>query len=144
MFHFEINTNQKIIESARLALVKAQKRYDDLISEMKEDPKVSDRSLITCKVCKKRSQARVIQYSNFYWYEKPHGCTDGDTWHFGGYLIFCPKCGEKELVHKSNKFHSEIDVAEINILKGILEYAIKGDDVHYIDGHIVKLNGERW
>lgn len=40
-----------------------------------------------CGQIHKFSECSCIQT---HWYERPHGCTDGDTWHLGDVYVVCP------------------------------------------------------
>lgn len=44
-----------------------------------------------CTGCK-LADLIVIQTN---WYESPHGCTGGDTWHEGEINVVCPKCSTR-------------------------------------------------
>ena len=99
MYNMEIPTPIKELKRAEEVIELAKERYDRIRDGVTSyDPVVTERSTIYCKKCSKRTQIRNIQFARYYWYERPHGCMGGDTWHYGGYIITCPKCGHWEKV----------------------------------------------
>lgn len=131
MYQFEINANRKKIESARAALENAEMNYHRVIEQTKRStPIVSAKSTIFCKNCARKSQMRIVKYAKWHWYESPHGCMGGDQWHFGGYLITCPKCGNDEKVEKPHKNGSPEKIAEFMVLERMLRFGVECDDVY--------------
>lgn len=138
MYNMEIATPIKQLERARSAVEKAKERYDKIKDGLTSyDPEVSEQSTILCKKCNKRSQIRNVQYAKWYWYERPHGCMGGDTWHWGGYIIVCPKCNHWEVVHRPHKFgggNYDMNVMEFRILEKMLPFAKQCNDQLSKDG----------
>jgi DNA-directed RNA polymerase subunit M/transcription elongation factor TFIIS len=129
MYHFKINSVRTAVESAQAQIDKANTKLAKLIFDAKAgNLKTSDRTVLTCTKCGKGSQIRKVRYSKWLWYEKPYSCMAGDMWHFGGYLIECPKCGYSEKVHKPRVPTSNLDVAEYKTLERILVHGIKCED----------------
>jgi len=48
---------------------------------------------ITCVSCERRQLIANTELIQTHWYEGPHGCTGGDTWHPGECQFVCGHCG---------------------------------------------------
>ena len=129
MYHFKINTIRTAIESAEARVNKANTELAKLVFDAKAgNLKTSERTILTCKKCGKGSQIKKYKYSKWFWYEKPYSCMAGDQWHFGGYMIVCPKCSHIEKVHKCRVPSTNLEVAEYNTLEKMLVHATKCAD----------------
>lgn len=52
------------------------------------------RRKLLCHHCGRRSEIKKTTYIQPYWYERPYGCTGGDTWHLSREGRFvCLHCG---------------------------------------------------
>jgi tRNA(Ile2) C34 agmatinyltransferase TiaS len=78
-----------------------QKELDQLILHKETIDKIKSSDTITCygdqngKGCGKKIKLKDITLIQTYWYEKPWGCTGGDTWHSGETNFVCPKCKQR-------------------------------------------------
>ncbi|KWT98487.1 MULTISPECIES: hypothetical protein [unclassified Variovorax] len=48
-----------------------------------------------------------LTYIQTHWYEGPHGCSGGDTWHRGEGQFVCPSCGHR------NRLYNRKDVEKL-------------------------------
>jgi hypothetical protein len=60
----------------------------------------------------------------------------GDTWHTNGFLVVCPKCGDREHVHPATKSlpNYDIQVVEYRIMERLLKFAQQYGDYYYNSG----------
>lgn len=49
--------------------------------------------------CGESFEVRDLVYLQTHWYERPHGCTGGDTWHQGEGNFICPTCGHRNRLY---------------------------------------------
>jgi hypothetical protein len=64
---------------------------------------------ISCPYCKRPSKTQEWTFIQDQWYEGPHGCTGGDTWHDTQTEcchIVCPKCTRETYIYN----HPDRDV----------------------------------
>lgn len=148
MSNIEITTPIKKLERARKAVDVAKENYRQIVEGLsRHDPKISERSTILCKKCGKRSQARNIKFSRYYWYESPHGCIGGDAWHWDGYIVSCSKCGNWEKINcpsKSLSNNYDVQVMEFRIIEKMLRFAQQYGDVRYSNGDYEFTNEIEW
>ena len=82
-----------------------------------------------CPKCEKRSQVQKIVYVDWYWYESPHGCTDGDMWHRGGFFMMCPKCEHVTKVYPVGKYEGDEKKVYYNAVSHLVRtYGIRDKD----------------
>lgn len=123
--NFDFNFNSKRLTNAWL-------NYEnEIISARQELAEIESTEYIRCKKCNKRSQVKKFEYSIFYFYEKPHGCTDGDRWHEAGFYLKCPKCGTIDKINKPPHFANKNEKKKYSKFYNLIEsYAIKYEDVY--------------
>ena len=134
MYRFEIPTPIDELDKAREAIKKAEERYEKVKEGLTNyEPKITERTVVKYKSCGKGTQAKNIQFCRYYWYETPHGCMGGDTWHTNGFMMVCPKCGEREHVHPATKALPLYDIQEMEyrIIERLLKFAQQYGDVKY-------------
>jgi len=137
MYRFEIPTPINELEKAQKAIRVAEERYKKIKDGLTtNEVNVTERSVVKCKSCGKGTQARNVHFCRYYWYESPHGCTGGACWHTNGFMVVCPKCGEREHVHPATKALPLYDIQEMEyrIIENILKFAQQFGDVYYSDG----------
>jgi len=147
MYRFEIPTPINELEQAEEAIRIAEERYDKIKKGLTSyDPKVTERTVVKCKSCGKGTQARNIQFCRYYWYETPHGCMGGACWHTNGFMMVCPKCGEREHVHEATKALPNYDIQEMEyrIIERILRFAQQYGDYHYNSGEETYTDNIEW
>lgn len=49
--------------------------------------------------CGMRHKIKDLEYIQTHWYESPHGCTGGDTWHSGEGNFICPHCEHRNRLY---------------------------------------------
>jgi hypothetical protein len=136
MYRFEIPTPIGELEKAREAIRVAVERYKKIIEGLTQyDPKITERTVVKCKSCGKGTQARNLIFARYYWYERPHGCMGGATWHTNGFMLVCPKCKETEHVHPATEALPNYDIQkmEYRIMERILRFAQQYGDYYYYD-----------
>ena len=52
-------------------------------------------TLLPLGCCDTSHMVKDVVYVQTHWYESPHGCMGGDTWHQGEGQIICPSCGAR-------------------------------------------------
>lgn len=65
---------------------------------------VAKESEFFCESCKGYHKIKDCEAMQGHWYENPHGCTGGDTWHEGDVYIVCPSTGELNRVLFSSTY----------------------------------------
>ena len=111
-------------------LVQAKRTWKMLIEEAEEElKKVEQTQSILCKKCGKRSQAQKFRYSIRYWYEEPHSCNDGDTWHHAGFYLECPKCKHIANVYEPNKYSSNKEIERYDMLYKLIQHGIQCENI---------------
>lgn len=71
------------------------KETSGVLQALQEDrAEIVKRTKISCGNCDQESMIKDIVYIQPHWYESPHGCTGGDTWHEDKdyALMRCPHC----------------------------------------------------
>lgn len=134
MYHMEIPTPIKELEKAKTAIKKAEKRYEAIKDGLTSyDPEITERSTVLCNKCGKRSQIKNVTFSRYYWYESPHGCMGGDTWHTDGFIVVCPKCDKWNHAHKPTKALPNYDIQkmEYRMIEKMLRFAQQHGDIRY-------------
>ena len=67
---------------------------EEQLRDAKEDvERAVANSMLVCRKCGGRTQIKKLTLLQTYWYERPYGCTGGDTWYAGERQVQCPKCG---------------------------------------------------
>ena len=66
--------------------------------------------------CGNKFFIKDITYIQTHWYEKPHGCTGGDTHHPGEGHFECPSCG-----HRNRLYQRESFMALKNLFKHVID-----------------------
>ena len=134
MYRFEIPSPLQELEKAQKAVELAKEQYEKIRDGYTSyDPKITARTVVKCKSCGKGTQARNLQFCRYYWYETPHGCMGGDHWHSNGFMVVCPKCGDREHVHPATKAlpNYDVQVVEYRIMERLLRFAQQYGDVRY-------------
>lgn len=123
--NFDININSP-------SLIKALETYEKEVSFARyELNEVEKNQYITCNNCNKKSQVKKFQYSDKYWYEKPHGCMGGDIWHEGGIYLKCPKCNKIEKISMPFDFADGEEIKKYNFLVDLVrKHGIKREDIY--------------
>ena len=137
MYRFEIPTPINELEKAEEAIRLAEERYDKIKEGLTNyDPKVTERTVVKCKTCGKGTQAKNLQFCRYYWYESPHGCMGGATWHTNGFMVVFPKCGDREHVHPASHSLPNYDIQkmEYRIVEKLLRFAKQYGDYYYNSG----------
>ena len=125
-----ITTFEIDVDSSRLK--KARETYKkEVFFARQELNEVERTQYIKCKKCNKKSQVKKFEYSNFYWYEQPHGCMGGDNWNEAGIYLKCPKCGNIEKINMPLNWASEKEKVKYNKLHNLIKnHSIKCDDIY--------------
>jgi hypothetical protein len=90
----------------KLELSATQKAISEMLS----------RTLVQCtsnnfgKGCGMGMQIKDLDYIQTHWYEQPHGCMGGDTWHSGEGRFKCPHCGH------TNRLYDRPDIEKLKHL----------------------------
>lgn len=95
----------------------------DKLSKIEEQIKDFERkTLVLCtnnnhgKGCGMGLEIGALTYIQTHWYESPHGCMGGDTWHMGEGNFICPKCEHR------NRLYNRPEIEELKYLfKNIIE-----------------------
>lgn len=106
----------KLVESWDRKIERAERRIADLL-EQKEAAIKSE--TWQCESCNAENEISDTPKDTLYWYEIPHGCMGGDTWHTDkhDFYFYCPSCNAKYRAYH-NKWALEAR-----------EYFAKGKDV---------------
>ena len=92
------------LKAERVALLAKVKSTDEAIAA-----KLSH-TLVRCGQCRIGHEVRELIYLQTHWYESPHGCSGGDTWHAGEGQWACPDCGH------TNRLYDNPDVTALKPL----------------------------
>lgn len=103
-----LDTLRERLKEAKSLVEEIQAQINDKLS----------RTLVRCegggrqKGCGLGFEVRELDYIQTFWYESPHGCMGGDTWHMGEGKWVCPKCFAENRLY---------DKPEINALKSLFK-----------------------
>ena len=92
-----------------LEIAEAEAKLRDL--QHKKD-KVLSRTNVVCtgnlrgNGCGAKTQIGQLTYIQTLWYEKPWGCTGGDTWHNGEGRFDCQKCGLRNRLYDRHEIEA--------------------------------------
>lgn len=86
-----------------IALAEARSLVDTLLASYNEMRETRRRKAqLKCKSCDCRFRISDAVWLDNYWYERPHGCTGGATWHRGLVemdRIQCTHCGHRNYIY---------------------------------------------
>ena len=125
---FEFNVDAPRLKRARKKAAELRVEADKVLSDTEST------QTVMCPKCEKRSQVKKIVYADWYWYESPHGCTDGDMWHRGGFFMMCPKCEHVTKVYPATKYESDEKQKYYAAIKHLIRtYVIQDEDKKLTD-----------
>ncbi len=107
------NLYEEIMRDLTLKLARAKNKVDDLSEKILSHQR--ENQVLVCrgdhagpgKGCGTELRPCDVVYIRTHWYESPHGCTGGDTWHEGEGQFDCPKCGKRSRLYDDPRFNQK-------------------------------------
>lgn len=94
------------LKQERGVLKRSLAEVDNQIDDLKAKTVIVCECNVFGKGCGKKFFIKNLQYIQTHWYEKPYGCTGGDTWHAGEGRFICPCCNHINGLYDRKEFES--------------------------------------
>jgi len=101
----KLTKNARALERARAKVKELGKEREELLSHTPVSCTPNNHG----RGCGESFEVRDLVYIQTHWYERPHGCSGGDTWHQGEGNFICPKCGHR------NRLYDRPEIAALKL-----------------------------